>query len=109
MEVCKAKKQWWVEFALKNTGNFAFRSVSVVVQDVKKDIVLSRVIDGFDSMKGCKKSAHLDTLQPGKSVLISSEAFSYNLTNHDLRAWIILCVQVNQGGACVQRTIKFKP
>lgn len=109
LETCKAKKQWWVEFVVKNTGNFPFRSMSVIVQDVKKNVTLSRTVDGFDSVKGCKPTAHLDKLAIGKSVVISSHAFPFNLSGRDLRAWVVLCLQPSQGGACVQKTVVFTP
>jgi uncharacterized protein YraI len=109
LEVCKARKEWAVEFTVKNVGKVAFGSMSVIVQDIKKDVAVSRANDGFDSLKGCNSTAHLNALWPGKSTIISAAPFSFNVKDRNLRAWIILCTQPGQGGQCLQKTLNFKP
>ncbi|MDD2922541.1 MAG: hypothetical protein PHQ36_09665 [Anaerolineales bacterium] len=108
-DLATCNKKWWNRFAVKNVGDYAFRSMTIVVQDIKNNVTVSRTANGFQYVNNCAWSTSLAVLRPGKSTFISSAPFGYDLTNRNLRAWIVLCVQPNQGGACVQRTLNFKP
>ncbi len=109
LEVCKSSKKWWVEFEIKNTGDFALRSITIMVLDADKGITKTRTMDGFDSRNGCAATSHRAILQKGKSVIVSSDAFGYNLKGRNLRAWVVICVQNNQGQPCAQKIINFTP
>ncbi len=107
LRTCGGKR--WTQFAVKNTGNFPFRSMSIIVQDAKKNVTAARTANGFAYVNACAWTSPIAVLHSGDATTISAAAFNYDLTNRNLRAWIVLCVQPNQGGTCVQRALNFKP
>jgi len=100
---------WWVEFALKNTGSYSFKSMGITVRDLDTDVVLANFTDSFTDIDGCLSSSSRDSLAPGKTIVVSAPAFNYDPTGHKLRATIILCLETGQSGTCVTKTINFKP
>ena len=100
---------WWVDIELENTGVVAFRSVSMTLRDTDTDVVLTLYTDGFTNKDGCLDSITRDNLNPGDDRIISSPAFNYDPTGHDLRATITLCSNLGQNGMCVTKVIEFRP
>jgi hypothetical protein len=100
---------WWVDIQLSNTGGLAFRSVSLTVRDTVTDATVSAYADNFTRVDGCLNTSTRDTLNPGDTRSISSPAFSYNPTGHELRATITLCSNLGQNGTCVTEAIRFTP
>ncbi len=101
---------WWVDLILKNTGSSAFKSVSITLRDTTKDnAVVIMTSDGFTNNDGCSNSSTKETLLPDNSLTVSSPSFTYDLTDHKLRATVTLCTELAQGGTCVSQVITFKP
>jgi hypothetical protein len=100
---------WWVEFSLKNTGSIPFKSMGITVRDRDTDVVLANFTDGFTNINGCLSTKTRDTLNKGKTFVVSAPAFNYDPSGHKIRATIILCSDTGQSGTCVTRTINFTP
>jgi hypothetical protein len=100
---------WWVDFKLENTGGVNFKSISLALRDTVTDTVLSVYADGFTDIDGCLTSSTRDNLNPGGTRTVSSPAFAYDPTGHQLRATITLCSNVGQSGTCVTQVITFTP
>ena len=100
---------WWVEIILQNTGSIPFKSMGITIKDTDTDIVIANYVDGFTDINGCLSSTSRDTLDPGKTYVVSAPALNYDPSGHKLRATIILCSDFGQSGTCVTETINFKP
>jgi len=100
---------WWVEITLKNTGSIPFKSIGITIKDTVTDIVIANFTDDFTNIDGCLATKTWDTLNPGKTHIISAPAFNYDPSGHKLRATLILCSDVGQNGTCVTNTIIFTP
>lgn len=100
---------WWAEFKIKNTGSVTFKSYSLTIKDIPAGVTLSDYGNGFTDMDGCLSSAITDELAPGEVYILSSPAFTSNINGHKMRATLMLCTKINQGGTCVSQTIEFRP
>lgn len=100
---------WWTQVALENTGLLTFRSLEFTLRDVDLDISVADEADSFVDRPTCTSSTSKVSLQPGKTVVISSPALDNDPTGHRLRARITLCSKTGQNGECVTETITFKP
>jgi hypothetical protein len=100
---------WWFDIKLTNTGGLTFRSISLAVRDLDTDTVVSMSADKFTATDGCVSSSTEDTLGPDDTVTVSTAAFAYNPTGHDMRATITLCSNVGVSGTCVTEVIEFTP
>ena len=109
LELDDCAGSWWVDITLKNTGGFAFRSMGLTVKDKDTDVVVTSLTDGFTDRTGCLSTTSKDVIEPGKSFVVSSSGFAYDLNGHNLRATITLCTSTGQGGTCVTKIINFKP
>jgi hypothetical protein len=106
LETCAG---WWVDLKLTNTGGVSFESVSVTVRDTETDIVVSMYTDVFHDIDGCTDTFTKDRLNPGDSQTVSTAAFTYNPTGHELRATVTLCSWDGQNGMCITESIKLTP
>lgn len=100
---------WWPEFELNNTGSLSFRSIGITIRDTVTDVVVSSYANGFTNYDGCNASSIKDTLDPGRTRVVSGPGFNYDPTGHRLRATILLCSDTAQRGMCVTETIVFTP
>ena len=100
---------WWVDIELENTGGISFESISLTVRDTVTDIVVSMFSDNFTDIDGCLNSSTKDALNPGSSRTVSSPAFAYDPSGHQLRATITLCSGNESIGICTTELIKFTP
>lgn len=100
---------WWVDFRLENTGGVTFRSISITLRDRDTSTVVALSANGFTNNNGCTESNTRDTLEPENRRVMSSPAFTYDPTGHNLRATITLCSNRDQSGMCVSEVIEFKP
>jgi len=100
---------WWTEFELENTGTITFRSIGITVRDTVTDVVVASFADDFINRNGCNSSTTRDTLDVGRSPVVSGPIFNYDPTGHKLRATIILCSDTGQSGTCVTKNLNFKP
>ncbi len=100
---------WWVEIRLRNTGSIPFKSMGITIKDTVTGVVLANFANGFTNIDGCLSSNTRDTLDPGKTRVVSAPAFNYDPSGHKIRATIILCSDAGQSGTCVTRTINFTP
>lgn len=106
LETCTG---WWVDVNLLNTGGLTFESVSLTVRDLDTDVVTSMIADSFTNLNGCSGSGSRDRLNPGEDRTVSSSAFTYNPSGHDLRATISLCSRDGLSGTCITEVINFTP
>jgi len=106
MDTCAG---WWVEFALKNTGSYPFKSMGITIRDKDTDVVLANFMDGFTDINGCLSSNSRDVLGLNKTYVVSAPAFNYDPTGHKLRATIILCLETGQSGTCVTKNLNITP
>jgi hypothetical protein len=100
---------WWVEIELQNTGTIPFQSMGITVRDTVTDVVLANFTDGFTNNNGCSSVNSRDTLNVGRTRVVSAPEFNYDPTGHRIRATIILCSDTEQEGTCTTRTINFTP
>jgi hypothetical protein len=100
---------WWVDILLKNTGGITFKSVALTLRDTVTDSVVSVYTDGFVNKDGCLDSTTKDNLHPGDTRIVSSPAFAYDPTGHQLGATITVCSNLGQNGTCITKVIEFKP
>lgn len=100
---------WWVDLKLENTGGMGFTSLTLTVRDTVTGISQSLYSEDFIDYNGCSESFIKDSLSPGTNRIVSSPAFSYDLTGHLLRATITLCSNPAQSGTCLTEVIEFTP
>jgi hypothetical protein len=103
----KCNNRWWVDIRLANTGGMVFQSISLVVKDLRTNIVVSMSSDIFENIDGCTNTSSKDALQPGVARVVSSHTFTYDPTGHKLRATITLCSREGQNGMCIRKSIRF--
>ena len=100
---------WWVDINLLNTGGITFESLSVTVRDRDTGEVTALFTDSFTNVNGCSGSGSRDRLNPGEDRTVSSAAFTYNPSGHDMRAIITLCARDGMSGNCITEVIDFEP
>ena len=98
---------WWVDIRMENTGGVTFRSSTFTVRDTETGTSLTQYSDGFTDNNGCSDSSTVNALSPGNKKVVSSPAFSYNPSGHEIRATITLCSNTGQSGTCVTQVIEF--
>ena len=106
LETCTS---WWGDLRLENTGGVTFRSVSITLRDTVTDVVVALSANGFTNSDGCSGSRTRDILKPGDKVVVSSPAFNYDPTGHELRATITLCSGADGTGLCTSQVLSFTP
>jgi hypothetical protein len=100
---------WWAEFEIENTGTITFRSIGITVRDTITDVVVASFADDFINKNGCNSATTRDTLDVGRSPVVSGPVFNYDPTGHKLHAKIILCSGTGQSGTCVTKNLNFTP
>ncbi|MBN2118589.1 MAG: hypothetical protein JW730_18590 [Anaerolineales bacterium] len=100
---------WWVELQLTNTGVVPFKSMSLTIRDTDEGVDVSMSADKFTDIDGCLDTTTEETLDPGRTVTVSTPVFAYNPKGHKMRATVTLCTATGQNGMCVTQVIKFKP
>ena len=100
---------WWLEIALKNRGTIPLKSVNISVTDKATGVVVVNLADGFTNLEGCLSKTTKDTLGPGDTYLLSTPAFNYNPTGHELKVAITLCSDTGQKGMCITKKVEFVP
>ncbi|HEY5984373.1 MAG TPA: SH3 domain-containing protein [Anaerolineales bacterium] len=100
---------WWTEIALANTGPLTFRSIEITLRDLQLDISVSDEADSFVDKPDCSSSSSRLSLQPDKTVTVSSPSLDNDPSGHKMRATITLCSKVDGGGECVTETLRFTP
>ncbi|HEX9838914.1 MAG TPA: SH3 domain-containing protein [Anaerolineales bacterium] len=100
---------WWVDIELENIGGLSFESISITVRDTVTDSIVSMYADSFTDINGCITSNTKEALPPGATRIVSTPAFTYDPTGHELRATITLCSSPGQNGTCITQVIHFTP
>jgi hypothetical protein len=100
---------WWVDLRLENTGGMGFTSMALTVHDMDTNITQTLYSDDFADVNGCSDTFIKDSLSPGDKRIVSSPAFTYDLSGHDLRATVTLCSNSGQSGTCLTKVIEFTP
>ncbi len=100
---------WWVNIALANTGAVNFQSINMMVTDTTNNTTFTVTADGFVNLSGCNGSQAVLNLATGESQIVSSPAFQYDLTGHQLTATITLCSEPGQKGSCILKSLNITP
>ena len=100
---------WWVDLRLENTGGMGFTSMTLTLRDEDTDISQTLYSEDFTDLTGCSETNIKDSLSPGSKRIVSSPAFTYDLSGHDLRATVTLCSNPGQSGTCLTKVIEFTP
>ncbi len=100
---------WWAEVEVKNTGAFAFKSMSYEVLDTVTDVEKVLLVNGFTNKDGCSSTTIKDTLAPKDTFVISSALFDATMQGHKVRVIVTLCTELNQNGVCVSQKVNFTP
>lgn len=100
---------WWAEVEVKNTGAFAFKSMSYEVLDTVTDVEKVLLVNGFTNKDGCGSTTIKDTLAPKDVFVISSALFDATMQGHKVRVIVTLCTELNQNGVCVSQKVNFTP
>jgi hypothetical protein len=100
---------WWVELELQNTGTIPFESMGLIVRDTVTSVVLTSFADRFTNNNGCDSTNTRDSLNVGRTRVVSAPVFNYDPTGHKLQATIILCSSDENSGTCLTKTINFTP
>lgn len=100
---------WWVEFKLDNLSTSSFRSISLIVRDADTNTVATMELNGFANRDGCDTARTVEALVAGGTLTVSSSAFGYNPSGHNLGAKIKLCTNLDRTGICSEREVNFKP
>ena len=106
IETCKG---WWLDVELTNTGGVTFESVQLTIRDTVTNEVVSTYSDSFMDLDGCVDSSTRDELSPGTSPNVSSPAFTYDPSGHEMQATITVCTGEGLNGSCLTQVIRFKP
>lgn len=109
MDSC-AGTGWWADIRLENTSQDTYQSISIAALDTLTTTGTTLDADDFINLTGCPVSTDIqDTLPPGATVIVSSPAFSDDITGHAIQALITLCTETGRNGTCVSREISFTP
>ncbi len=100
---------WWLQFTIKNTGDFTFQSIGMTIKDNTADSSASVMSDNFYDQADCSNSSSRAQLLPGKTVTVSPVDLGYDPSGNKLKVTVTLCSQDGQNGFCVTDTISFKP
>jgi hypothetical protein len=100
---------WWVDLRVENSGGMGFTSLTVTVHDMDTDITQTLYSEDFTDVNGCSETNIKDSLSPGSKRIVSSPAFTYDPSGHDLRATVTLCSNPGQSGTCLTKGIEFTP
>lgn len=100
---------WWLEIELKNSGGVPFRSISMNVTDTATSTSLLLSADNFTNRNGCTVTDTRPNLPAGGILSVSSPAFKYDPSGHEIRADVTLCSNRGQNGSCESQTINFTP
>jgi hypothetical protein len=100
---------WWVDLRLENDGGMGFTSMTLTVRDEDTDIAQTLYSEDFTDVNGCSETFIKDSLSPGANRIVSSPAFTYDFSGHDMRATVTLCSNPGQSGICLTKVIEFTP
>ena len=110
-DTIKSCSIWWADLKLTNASDALFTSITIILRDTSTDPVTEARLDSneFTHNQGCGAPLKTDTLVGGAAITVSSPAFSYNPSGHNLNAKVTICTDANQKGTCLTREINFKP
>jgi hypothetical protein len=100
---------WWVDLRLENTGGMGFTSMTLTLRDEDTDFSQTLYSEDFTDVNGCSDMNINDSLSPGSKRIVSSPAFTYDPSGHDLRVTVTLCSNPGQSGTCLTKVIEFTP
>jgi uncharacterized protein YgiM (DUF1202 family) len=100
---------WWPELNFTNTGQVAFKSLMIVVEDTYSAKKNTFVVDGFTDVDGCSGSTTVQTLEPGEVVTVSAPGFAFNIAGRKMNLKAVVCTDLGLKGACLTRNIWFNP
>jgi hypothetical protein len=106
---CVAPAIWWTRINLTNTGQVAFRSITISIRDTVTNETKSESKDGFQDVNACLLSSVTASLGPGEAYTVVAPSLSADPSGHLVSATITLCTATGQGGTCTSKTIEFTP
>lgn len=111
LKVDKCNGDFWVEVQITNTSEnkLVFRSVRVEVEDTDTSTTKFNSSDGFINRDGCGSYSQTETIDYGKSAIVSGPVFPYNPNGHTLRVYVTVCTEKDLKGICRNIKIAMKP
>ncbi len=103
----KCNGDFWIKLEITNTSQqtkLPFRSIRIEVEDTNTNTTRFNSSDGFILRNGCNGYSQTESLDYGKSFVVSGPNFSNNLNGHTLRVYVTVCTEKDLKGIC--RTIK---
>ena len=100
---------WDPVLSVTNTSGTTFRSYDAYVVDSAANSKYERTANGFDKPLGCSFSQSISQLGPGQQGWVHVFGFPYNLVGKKLDATVSLCTDVNLGGHCITKSLRFTP
>jgi predicted small secreted protein len=94
---------------MENTGEVAFKSAFMVVQDEDTNQAVKTTTNSFNLSNSCARTLPVSELTPGKTAYVYASAGSSDPTGHHMAAKVTLCTEPNVMGTCVTKEIKFTP
>ena len=98
-----------MDFQVTNTGTIRFETISLTVTDPSTGTSRTLLSDDFTNRNGCGTATTLDTFDPGITHIVSSTAFTYDPSGHELNARILLCASPGPSGMCITQEVDFTP
>ncbi len=106
METCSGSEP---SFKVVNTGSTTWQSYTLVVRDITSKTTETISNSVFDKRSGCTVTKSISPLDPGLNGFLYSDQFSYDLTEHSIRATITLFSHDDLTGASLTQVVNFTP
>lgn len=97
------------ELEMENTGEVAFKSASMIIQDKDTNQSGNATTNSFNLSNSCARTQPVSELAPGKTAYVYANIGSYDPTGHHMVAKVTLCTEQDMMGTCVTKQIKFTP
>jgi predicted small secreted protein len=95
------------ELEMENTGEVAFKSASMIIQDKDTNQSEKATTNSFNLSNSCVRTQPVSELAPGKTAYVYASVSSYDPTGHHMAAKVTLCTEQDMMGTCVTKEIKF--
>lgn len=104
--------QYGFTFQISNTGSVTWESVKIVMKDTVTSTVKTHTRDSFKSYSGCTASGedqNLEAGEVGKATSVSPGQFTYDPSDHAMKAVVTVCSENGLAGTCMSKTLTFTP
>lgn len=100
---------FWMNIKIASESQIPFESVKIELLDTDKGVTRTLASNSFAAATGCSGLTVSDRITSGMTVSVSSAKFDYNIKGHLLKAYVTVCAQDDQQGACTAREIPLTP